>query len=295
MKYTPTLLHEGYMFPETPRWSAPRGAFYFVDIDRGEIHEMKPGQKPALWFKHDDFVSGFVFGKDGELILTSAYKRKLLGVRKDSSGRPDVREIGDLSALAKYAINDMIRSARGDCYVDSVAFDFMAYASDPSVARPSPLLRVSTDGATSVATTEVNFPNGMAIAPDGKRLLVGDSLDQCIYAFELKADGSLGARSMFASLPGEMPDGISLDRDGGVWVASHHHVIRVVEGGTVTDEVDMGPTRATACMLGGADGRTLLVTASDSHDRRIIRENPSGRIFEAIVAVPGAGLPSIYN
>ena len=91
-----------------------------------------------------------------------------------------------------------------------------------------------------------------------------------------------------------MPDGISLDAEGGVWVASHHRVIRVIEGGTITDEVDMGPTRATACMLGGADGKTLLITASDSHDRSIITDNPSGRIFSVNVAVPGNALPSVY-
>ena len=116
-----------------------------------------------------------------------------------------------------------------------------------------------------------------------------------MYAFALNTDGSLGARTVFAKLPGEMPDGVSLDRDGGLWIASHHRVIRVVEGGTITDEVDMGTTRATACMLGGKDGRTLLITASDSHDRRIIRQNPSGRLFQAGVTVPGAGLPSIYS
>lgn len=70
--------------------------------------------------------------------------------------------------------------------------------------------------------------------------------------------------------------------------------IRGFEGGEITDEVDMGTTRATACMLGGADRRTLLITASDSHDRRVIHQNPSGRLFTVHVDVPGDGLPSWY-
>ncbi len=40
------------------------------------------------------------------------------------------------------------------------------------------------------------------------------------------------------------------------------------------------------------DGRTLLITASDSHDRKVIRDHPSGRLFTVHVEVPGAGLPS---
>lgn len=294
MRYEPKLLHEGFLFPETPRWHAGRGAFYFVDIDRGEIHEFAPGSSPRLHFKSDDMVSGFAFGASGELIVTSARQRKIVSVSKSTFGGMKVRPVADLSHFVEFAINDLIRSARGDIYVGSVAFNFFAYAADPSLARPSPLLRVASDGSTSIATAEVNFANGMAIAPDAKRLLVADSLDECIYAFAFNADGSLGARTVFAKLPGELPDGVSLDRDGGLWVASHHRVVRVVEGGEITDEVDMGTTLATACMLGGKDGRTLLITATDSHNRQVIRENPTGRLFQVTVAVPGAGLPSIY-
>jgi sugar lactone lactonase YvrE len=58
----------------------------------------------------------------------------------------------------------------------------------------------------------------------------------------------------------------------------------------------MGATRATACMLGGADVRTLLITASDTHDRAEIRaKGPSGALFTVRVPVPGGGLPSVYG
>jgi sugar lactone lactonase YvrE len=93
-----------------------------------------------------------------------------------------------------------------------------------------------------------------------------------------------------------MPDGISLDVEGGVWVASHHRVLRVCEGGEITDEVDMGATRATACMLGHGDGHMLLITASDTHDRAEIRaKGPSGALFTVRVPVAGCGLPSVYG
>jgi sugar lactone lactonase YvrE len=156
------------------------------------------------------------------------------------------------------------------------------------------VLAVKPDGTFTEATRVTSFPNGMALAPNSKTLLIGDSLAQCIYACDINSDGSLSNERVWAELPREMPDGISLDAEGGVWVASHHRVIRVIEGGAITDEVDMGPTRATACMLGGADGKTLLITASDSHDRSIITDNPSGRIFSVNVAVPGNALPSVY-
>jgi sugar lactone lactonase YvrE len=217
----------------------------------------------------------------------------LVRVRLD---QPDAAPemVASLAEIAPYGINDMVRTASGVCFIDTVSFDFVAYARGEGTAQPSVLARVDTDGRVSVATTEVNFPNGMVITPDGKRLLVADSLDQCVHAFALAADGTLSQRTCFAALPGEMPDGMCLDASGAVWVAGHGRVVRVAEGGAVLEEIDMGTTLATAVALGGADGRTLLITASDSYDRSVMAGNPTGRLFTVQVDVPGAGLPSVY-
>ena len=174
------------------------------------------------------------------------------------------------------------------------AVDFNFFADSSKTGQPSPLVHVTPDGRASIATREISFPNGMTILPSGE-LLVADTLAGELLAFTRNADGSLANRRVWAAIPGEVPDGIGQDAEGAVWVASHHQVLRVREGGEITDVVDMGTTRATACMLGGADGRTLLITASDTHDRAEIRaKGPSGAVFTVRVPVAGAGLPSVY-
>jgi sugar lactone lactonase YvrE len=294
MRYQPKLLAEGFLFPEAPRWHARRGAFYVSDIDRGQILEVPLAGPRRLVYQAPGWVSGFAFADVETLVVTHAQERRLVAVRLDRPGAAP-EPVASLEAIAPFAINDLIRAPSGHVFVDTVAFDFVAYARGEASPGPSPLACVAPDGTASIASREVTFPNGMAIPPSGDRLLVADSLDPCVHAFPLRPDGSLGPRSVFARLPGEMPDGVSLDASGALWVASHHRVLRVAEGGEVLDEVDMGATRATACMLGGPEGRTLLVTASDSHDRAVIAKNPSGRLFTARVEVPGAGLPSIYE
>lgn len=293
MTLRPNLLADGFLFPESPRWHARRGEFIVTDIDRGQVFSVSPDGRRRVLYQSPGWVSGTAFEDDQTLLVTHARDRALVRVRL-GGGDPEAEPVAALDHLAAFGVNDMIRTSTGVSFVDTVSFDFHAYASGAAPATPSVLARVGVDGRVSVATSEVNFPNGLAIAPDGERLLVADSLDACVYAFELGADGTLGRRSCFAHLPGEMPDGMCLDAEGAVWVASHHRVIRVAEGGAILDEVDMGPTRATACMLGGADGRRLLITASDSHDRSIITANPSGRLFTVDVACPGVGLPSVY-
>jgi sugar lactone lactonase YvrE len=293
MKLRPTLLADGFLFPESPRWHARRGHFVVTDIDRGQVLAVSPEGKRRLLYQAPGWVSGTAFEDDDTLLVTHARDRTLVRVFLGDAG-PTVEPVAALARLAAFGINDMIRTSDGVSFVDTVSFDFHAYTNGKAAATPSALARVGADGGVLVATSEVNFPNGLAITADGQRLLVADSLDACVYAFDLRADGMLGPRSCFARLPGEMPDGMCLDADGAVWVATHHRVLRVADGGEIVDEVDMGSTRATACMLGGPDGRTLLITASDSHDRSIITNDPSGRLFTVEVAVPGAGLPSVY-
>jgi sugar lactone lactonase YvrE len=66
-------------------------------------------------------------------------------------------------------------------------------------------------------------------------------------------------------------------------------VLRVREGGVVTDRVSV-QTQAFACMLGGPERRTLFIcTAADSDPAKT--DARSGRIESVEVEVPGAGLP----
>jgi len=287
MRYTPDLLQKKpFIFTEAPRWY--RDAFYFCDIDAGTLYRVGPDGNAQAIYVHGSPVSGWVRLDDGSLLVVAGLERRIVSVRDGVT-----TTFADATSLVGWALNDLLRAPDGHCYVGAVDFNLFA---DPSKAgEPSPLVHVAPDGRASIATREISFPNGMSILPSGE-LLVADSLTGDLLAFTRNADGSLAKRRVWAAMPGEMPDGISLDAEGGVWVASHHQVLRVREGGEVTDVVDMGTTRATACMLGGVDGRTLLITASDTHDRSEIRaKGPSGAVFTVRVPVAGSGLPSVYG
>ncbi len=218
------------------------------------------------------------------------FKRKLLH-RTDS--RAELQEFADLSAMASHGIGDLVRTQDGVLFVAGANFEFGRV--DLVTAPDSPLIRVDGNGHSTIASDLTAFPNGMVITPDARRLIVADSLQFRLHQWDLAQDGHLSNHEIFARTPGSMPDGISLDQRGGVWVAAGHGgVFRVLRGGKVTDKVYMNNTGATACMLGGEDGRTLLITASDSTDREVISGNPSGRLFAVRVEVPGAGMPSWY-
>ena len=136
------------------------------------------------------------------------------------------------------------------------------------------------------------FPNGTVISPDGKTLIVAETLGSRLTSFDIDAQGSLSNRRTFVERSGMFPDGICLDAECAVWVADprNKEVIRIRNDGEVTERIDLGVRGAYACMLGGPDKRTLFICSNvDSGPKTT--EIKEGRIDFTRVDVPGAGLP----
>jgi sugar lactone lactonase YvrE len=217
------------------------------------------------------------------MLIVSMDDRRLL--RLDADG---LTEVADLTPLATWHCNDMVVDAAGRAYVGNFGFDLDAGA-DPTTAN---LVRVDPDGTISVAADGMRFPNGTVITPDGATLIVGESYGGCLTAFTVQEDGSLTDRRLWAQLQGAVPDGICLDAEGAIWSACPltGRVLRVREGGEVTDVVTVTRRGAYACMLGGPDRRTLFVCAADASDPAETGAR-RGAIETCPVDVPGDGLP----
>jgi hypothetical protein len=194
----------------------------------------------------------------------------------------------DLSGLATFHCNDMVVDAGGGAYVGNFGFDL----DGGEAPVPTVLIRVDPDGTARVAADDVRFPNGSVITPDGRTLIVGESFAGRLTAWDIAAGGTLSNRRVWAQLDGAVPDGICLDAEGGIWSACpiSGRVLRVLEGGQVTDVVTIERRGAYACMLGGADRRTLFICTADASDPARTG-SMRGAIETVRVDVPGAGLP----
>jgi sugar lactone lactonase YvrE len=140
----------------------------------------------------------------------------------------------------------------------------------------------------------LSFPNGIVVTPDGKTLIVAETMGHRLTAYDLLADGSLANRRIHAQLPDDVnPDGIALDAEGAVWLANpegKYGVLRVRAGGEIGERVELD-TEGYAVMLGGPQRRHLFICASDSHDPAEIARTPSATLRVVEVEVPGAGTP----
>jgi len=250
------VLDSGRGLVESPRWHD--GKLWYADWTAGEIRVVGPGGGSEVVVRHTSLPLCFDFLPDGSLVLVSNSELALL--RADAAGT--LTRYADLAAFSAYGSNDIVIDGRGNAYVNSPNFDFAA-GPPPGDVAPGQVVLVPADGQPRIVADDLSFPNGMAVTADNATLVVAESYRCRLTAFDIGTDGSLSGRRVFAELGEDPPDGICLDADGAAWYADvpHEHCVRVREGGEVleTVELDRG---AFACMLGGAEGRTLYTVGA---------------------------------
>ncbi len=273
---------DGFVFLEGPRWH--NGLLYVSDMFGYELLriDMQGNREQVAEVAARPSGSGFL--PDGSQLLVSMADRRVL--RLDGG---TVSEYADLNRLTTGDLNDMVVNSNGDAYVGNFGFDLFG-GGEPAAGNI--VLLPAGGGEPRVAVDGVNFPNGMAITPDGKRLISAETFGNQLTQYDIAADGSLGNKRLFAELGDYTPDGICLDAEGAIWLASFvtNEFVRVKKGGEVTHRVDPGRS-AVACTLGGENRQTLFLLSADTEIERLAKGDSKAFIDVVQVDVPGAGLP----
>ena len=279
----PHILLTGLAFGESPRWHDGRlwfanwGTQEIVGLDLdGKERGRWPASRPPCRTPSTGCPTATAGGVGREAVV----------LRQEPDG-PLVTH-ADLSSLGA-VFNEIVVDGRGNTYVNGGGFDPTAGAAFSSGI----VALITPDGSARQVADGIAFGNGMAVTPDNSTLIVAESYGQRLTAFDIGADGSLSNRRVWADLGDGVPDGICIDAEGAVWYADvpNQRCVRVREGGEVlqTIELDRG---CFACMLGGADRRTLFMMAAEWHGmENMISEARTGQVLIAEVPVPGAGWP----
>lgn len=285
-----TILVKGLYFGEGPRWHD--GRLWFSDFYAQAVKSVDESGALRTELELDDQPSGLGWLPDGRLLVVAMKERAVK--RLDATG---LVMHADISHLSAHLCNDMVVDAQGGAWVGNFGFDLdtelktrgVEVLADHPVTN---LVRVEVDGSVRLAATDMHFPNGTVITPDGKTLIVAETLASCLTAFTIAADNSLTHRRLWAHLPGVAPDGICLDENLQVWVANAlgPEVILVAEGGEIVERVATSQP-CYACMLGGSDGKTLFAVTAASSDGEQAAAVKSGKIETLSVKAARAGWP----
>ncbi len=255
---------DGVRFGEGARWRG--GSLWYSEMFAGRVMRFDPRRQVSevVCEIEDGTPSGLGFLPDGRLLVVHMQHCAIL--RLEASGQLVLH--ADLRRDAICLLNDMVVAPNGNVYVGSTGRNFFT---GDTLKRPANVILVWPDGSREVVAEEVAGPNGAVVTPDGRTYILAESNQNRLLAFDIGGDGRLSNRRIWAELDPLHPDGIALDREGAVWVASPqtNEIARVIEGGVITQRF-VRPTPVICCALGGkvlyffrtAPGSALDATAT---------------------------------
>jgi sugar lactone lactonase YvrE len=280
----PSILLEGLVFGEQPRWH--EGRLWFSDWGTLEIVAVDLEGEREVMLAAPAFPCCVDWLPDGRLLVVSAREGRLLRQERDGS----LVTHGDLAALSSPpAGNELVVDGHGNAYVNGGGFDLIA--GEPFA--PGVVALVEPDGSARRVADGIAFPNGMLVTADNQTLIVAESYGRKLTAFEIEDDGSLSNRRVWADLGEGVPDGICLDAENAVWYGDvpNRRCVRVREGGEVLQVIrlDRG---CFACALGGPEGKTLFMIATEWNGPGAMFAGPStGQVLTLDAPAAAAGWP----
>lgn len=279
-------LMTGLAFGESPRWHD--GRLWVADWGAQEILAVNPEGKSEVIVKvsFPTFPMCFDWLPNGQLLLLSSRDGRLLHMKPGG----ELVTHADLSGLAKKGLpwNEIVIDGRGNTYLNNQGFDFPG-----GQFAPGTIALLTADGTIREVADGIAFPNGMAVTPDNSTLIVAESYGNKLTAFDIEASGNLSNRRVWAQTGNDHPDGICLDAEGALWYADvgNKHCVRVREGGEVLQTVD-SDRGCFACMLGGADNRTLFMIATEWRGtENMTGGGRTGQVLTIEAPAPHAGWP----
>jgi sugar lactone lactonase YvrE len=293
----PQILMTGLAFGESPRWHDGRLWFadwgtqeiLAVDLDgSSEVILRVPTARPEARLDFGGAGQGpfsIDWLPDGRLLIVSGRDRLLLRREPDGS----LATHADLTGLSDHPWNEIVVDGRGNAYVNGGGSDFVAGEN----FAPGIVALVTPDGSARQVADGIAMPNGMAVTPDNSTLIVAESYGKKLTAFDISVGGGLSNRRVWADLGDGFPDGICVDAENAVWYADvpNTRCVRVREGGEVlrTVGLDRG---CFACALGGGDGRTLFLVATEWRGpANAAALAGTGQVLTVEAPAPGAGWP----
>ena len=267
----------GFEFTEGPVWTRD-GALLFSSPNTNAVYRWSPEGAVTVFRSksghtgvdigryHQPGSNGLTFDPEGRLAICQHGNRRVIRVNPH----------GDITVLADRfrgkrlnSPNDLVFRSDGTLFFTDPPFGLPGVFDDPDKELPWSGVFRAKDGRVDLVTDELEGPNGLAFSPDERILYVGnwDPDRKVVMRYELDADGGVADASVLFDMtaaPGEDAiDGIKVDHAGNLYVCGPGGIWVITPRGEHLGTLRL-PEAPHNLAFGGADGRTLYVTALSS-------------------------------
>ncbi len=276
----------GEDFLEGPAMS-PDGLLYFTDFSErtgtGIIWTLDPLTRASKVFRSPSgMANGLAFDAGGDLIACEQAGGGGRRVTKTTMKTGISRIIAGRYRNKPFnSPNDVAIDAKGRIY-----FTDPSYLADyPVEQNGMGVYRIDGDSSVHLVAANVAKPNGIAVSPDQKTLYVvncdfpgngtrwfvpgennvaGPVSQGSVFAFDIRADGSLQLRSQLIDFGSSLaPDGMTVDAEGNLYIAVGNRVLVYDAAGTKLSEIRC-PQATNVCFGRGKYNKTLFIAGGKS-------------------------------
>src|SRR3954471_16637438 len=258
------------LWSEGPLWDAKRKTLLFSDIPRNVVMKWNADKGVTRFLERSGYTgaapftgrepgsNGLTLDPQGRLTLCQHGDRRVS--RREADGKMTPLAVGFMGKKLN-SPNDLVYDDQGNLWFTDPPYGLPGTFKDPGKELDfQGVYRVAKDGKLTLLTKELEAPNGLAFSPDYQTLYVANSQKEkpIWMAYEVKADGSLGAGRVFADVSkfyreGDgVPDGMKVDAQGHVFATGPGGVFVFTADGTLLGRILTGVP--TANVAWGEDG-----------------------------------------
>lgn len=243
---------------ENPLWHPEEERLYWCGVYEGGLYRYDPATGDHERLYRGDAIGGFTFQRDGSVLLFQANG----AVRVWREDGRITATVVDPGGAVDARFNDVIADQRGRVLCGTY----------PQDGRLGTLYRLDRDGMLTELVGDIDLSNGLGFSPDLSTLYYAESQARTIHVFDYdEATGTLENRRAFVTVDGEeaMPDGLTVDADGDVWLAQAFGdcVVRYDPTGRERERYPMPTSFVSSVAFGGPDLGDLYVTTGGGEDR----------------------------
>ena len=275
-------LATGYGLIEGPR-TDDQNRLYYSDVRGGGVFRRLPDGRIETLIPERKAVGGIALNEGSGLIVTGlslAHWDEKTGQMRDLfvewEGKP------------LFGLNDLTTDDQGSIWFGTFGCDIQKF-DFKSAPPPVALFRIDPPGTVTKLWEGVEVTNGLGFSPDRKLLYHCDSTTHAVWVYAVRADRTVTDRQVFARLPEGMPDGMTVDVEGGVWVAvvgGRGEIVRFTKDGTLAQRIKVPAKTVTSVAFGGPDMRDLYLVTANNDQREL-----KGTVFRTRSEIPGLPVP----
>ena len=271
---------EGFQFTEGPLWVDKEKMLLFSDVPANTIYKWTEAKGKEIYLKPSGYTgsesrggflgsNGLMLSKDKKLLICQHGDRRIAMM----DAPLNAPKSSFISLAAEYngkkinSPNDLLVMANGDVYFTDPAYGFERGPNDPKKETPyQGVYKIDKAGKVSLLIDSIEAPNGIALMPDKKTMIVSnsDGRKKRWYAYDLAANGSLSNGRVFYDVSSERGnggcDGLKIDKAGNVFATGPGGIWIINKSGKLIGRIKVNGVPAANCAF-TPDEKTLFITA----------------------------------